>query len=63
MTLSKSLKKSLNKPNDVIYTPKELAINCINSFEFQFNDLVLDAFYGKGIFYDNYPNYVKKDFC
>jgi hypothetical protein len=63
MTLSKSLKNSLNKPNDVIYTPKELAINCINSFELSSYDLVLDAFYGKGIFYDNYPNYVKKEFC
>ncbi len=61
--LSKSLKKSLNKPNDVIYTPKELAINCVKSFEFQSNELVLDGFFGKGIFYDNYPSYVKKDFC
>jgi len=60
--ISKSLEKSKKNPNDIIYTPKELAINCIKSFQFEFNDLVLDAFYGKGVFYNNYPNYVKKEF-
>ena len=32
--ISKSLKSSLKNPNDVIYTPKELAINCIKSFDY-----------------------------
>lgn len=61
--ISKSLKHSLDNPNDVIYTPKELAINCINSFDLKKNDIVLDPFFGNGIFYNNYPDYVDKVFC
>ena len=61
--ISKSLKYSLKNPNDVIYTPKELAINCINSFNLKTNDIVLDPFFGNGIFFNNYPDYVIKQFC
>tara|TARA_R100001463_G_C3482146_1_gene217049 strand:+ start:354 stop:869 length:516 start_codon:yes stop_codon:yes gene_type:complete len=60
--ISKSLKNSKDNPNDIIYTPKELAKNCINSFTLEKDDIVLDAFYGQGIFYNNYPSYVKKEF-
>ena len=63
LNISKSLKHSLNNPNDVIYTPKELAINCINSFDLKTNDIVLDPFFGNGIFFNNYPDYIVKDFC
>jgi type I restriction-modification system DNA methylase subunit len=61
--ISKSLKYSLKNPNDVIYTPKELAINCINSFDLKTNDTVLDPFFGNGIFFNNYPDYVNKQLC
>ena len=61
--ISKSLKNSLKNPNDVIYTPKELAINCINSFDLKTNDTVLDPFFGNGIFFNNYPDYVNKQLC
>ena len=39
MKISKSLEKAKKNQNDIIYTPKELAINCIKSFQFEFNDL------------------------
>ena len=61
--ISKSLKNSLKNPNDVIYTPKELAINCIKSFDLKTNDTVLDPFFGNGIFFNNYPDFVSKQLC
>jgi len=61
--ISKSLKNSLKNPNDVIYTPKELAINCIKSFDLKTNDIVLDPFFGNGIFFINYPDFVTKQLC
>ena len=62
MMISKSLKNSLANPNDNIYTPKKLAKDCIDSFIFEKNDTILDAFYGNGVFYNNYPDNIKKDF-
>ena len=49
--ISKSLKNSLKNPNDNVFTPKELAINCINSFDLKTNDIVLDSFFGNGVFF------------
>ena len=61
--ISKSLKNSLKNPNDNVFTPKELAINCINSFDLKTNDIVLDPFFGNGVFFNNYPDYVNKQLC
>jgi DNA modification methylase len=63
MGLSKSLTNCKNRKNDVIYTPEELAKEIIKVCGLVKDDLVLDPFRGKGVFYNNYPNYVKKDWC
>ncbi len=57
------IKRSKKKINDVFYTPEKLAIDCISKIPLMNKDLVLDPFYGKGIFYNNYPDYVEKDYC
>jgi len=51
-----------NKPNDVILTPKKLAIDMINLCNIKETDNVLDCSLGEGIFYNNYPK-CKKDWC
>lgn len=60
--VAKSYQSSKERKNDIIYTPKQLALNCINSVPFVAGDKVLDPFYGKGVWYDNYPDFVDKDF-
>lgn len=50
-----------NDKNDKIYTPLEVAKRIIDIF--QPTGKVLDAFKGKGAFYDQYPNSVEKDWC
>ena len=43
-------------PNDVFYTPEELAIWLINQVPFDpDNDTISDPFAGKFVFYDNFP--------
>ena len=44
------------KPNDVIYTPKLLAKNCIDLCDIKPNETVLDPCRGGGAFYDQIPN-------
>ena len=48
---------------DKFYTPLDLAKELIEIFPFGEGDLVLDPCYGKGVFYENYPSYVRKEFC
>lgn len=46
---------------DKVYTPENIAKQIIS--EFDLSGTVLDPFKGKGAFYDNFPETVKKDWC
>jgi hypothetical protein len=46
---------------DKVYTPENIAKKIIS--EFNLEGVVLDPFKGKGAFYDNLPETVKKDWC
>ena len=48
--------------NDVVLTPKKLAIDMINLCNIDPTDTVLDCSLGKGIFYNNFPQ-CDKDWC
>ena len=50
-----------NDKNDKVYTPSNIAKMIINTFPL--NGKVLDAFKGKGAFYNQYPDNVEKDWC
>lgn len=50
-------------PNDKISTPIELAKKCVPFVPFEKGDLVLDPARGSGVFYNNFPDYVDKDWC
>lgn len=56
---AKNLKDKTN-PNDDKKTPKTLAKKLIDMTPLAEGDTVLDAFVGKGAFYDQYPSNVKK---
>jgi len=49
--------------NDKIYTPKPVALKMIEMCDLKENDTVLDPSLGGGVFYNNFPSYVEKDFC
>ena len=53
--------KSGNTKTDKVYTPVNIAQLIISKFPLE--GKVLDAFRGKGAFYDNYPDTVEKDWC
>lgn len=53
--------KTGNKTTDKVYTPDNIAKEIIAKFDI--GGKVLDAFRGKGAFYDNYPADVIKDWC
>jgi len=56
--MSKKICKKImnrNKPNDVIYTPKEVALLMIDKCNIKEKDKVLDPCLGGGVFYDNFP--------
>lgn len=53
--------KSGNTKTDKVYTPVNIAQLIISKFPLE--GKVLDAFKGKGAFYDNYPETVEKDWC
>ena len=38
-------------------------LHCINMIKLETDDIVLDPFLGDGAFYEQYPSYVKKDWC
>ena len=50
-------------PNDKKRTDRPLALHCINMIKLETDDIVLDPFLGDGAFYEQYPSYVKKDWC
>lgn len=49
--------------NDKIYTPKPVALKMIDMCDLKEGDTVLDPSYGGGVFYDNLPEYVNKEWC
>ena len=53
--------KTGNSTTDKVYTPSKTSKLIIDKFPL--NGKVLDAFKGKGSFYDNYPDNVEKDWC
>ena len=44
-------------------TPNELCKKLILEVDLQKDDLVLEPFRGEGCFYNNFPTYVKSDWC
>lgn len=48
---------------DNFYTPYQLAKNLIELIPLKPNEFILDPALGLGAFFDNYPSFVKKDFC
>ena len=55
--------KSRKSPFDEIYTPKPVALRMIEMCDLKEGDLVLDPSYGEGVFYNNLPDYVSKEWC
>ena len=53
--MQKSLNACRTRKNDVLYTPKELALRCIQLVDIQPGDVLYDPFRGKGVFFDNFP--------
>lgn len=53
--------KTGNSTTDKVYTPTNIAKLIIDKFPLE--GKVLDAFKGKGAFYDNYPDTVEKEWC
>ena len=49
--------------NDIIYTPKPVALTLIEMCDLKEGDKVLDPCYGGGVFYQNLPDYVSKEWC
>jgi hypothetical protein len=50
------------KTNDLIYTPKPLALDMIKLCDIKETDKVLDCSLGGGVFYDNFP-VCERDWC
>lgn len=57
------LEKQVHKDADICYTKPEMAKYLISLIEFKDSDLVMEPCKGKGAFYDNLPNNVKKFYC
>ncbi len=55
-------RKVKNNPNDVIFTPLDVAKIMIDMCEIESHQTVLDPSLGGGVFYDNLPP-CQKDFC
>ena len=55
--------KNRKEANDRIYTPKPVALKMIEMCNLKEGDTILDPSLGGGIFYDNLPEYVNKDWC
>ena len=47
--------KTREQPNDLFYTPAELAIELIAKVPIEEGDVLLDPFAGAGVWFDNYP--------
>ena len=60
---NKTGRKLKTNANDIIYTPKPVAIKMIEMCNIQEGMKVLDPSKGGGVFYDNFPNNCIKDYC
>ena len=66
MKVSKLVSKIQNreKPNDVVHTPLSIVKVMIDLCDLKDGDTVLDPSAGHNkIFYNNFPDFVKKDYC
>jgi hypothetical protein len=64
MSFSKNGRNMLKKgANDIIYTPKPVALKMIEMCDIKENETVLDPSKGGGIFYNNLPNNCIKSYC
>jgi len=61
--MNKTLNKCKQRKNDIIYTPQDLALDMIKNIDIVETDILLDPFFGNGIFYNNYPVKNKKIWC
>ena len=61
--LSKICNKLKKSSNDIIYTPKPVALKMIEFCEIKEGDKVLDPSKGGGVFYDNLPKNCIKSYC
>ena len=59
----KADKGTTNNTNDKVMTPENVAKEIIKLLPLKPLETVLDPFYGKGAFYENYPNSVLKSWC
>ena len=58
------IKQNGNKDKDKVYTPEEVAKDCMNTilYKIKESDHLFEPFYGKGAFYDLFPDKNPKDF-
>jgi hypothetical protein len=61
--INEYLKNIKQNPNDVVYTPKSVALDMIEKCNIKKNMKILDPCKGLGVFYDNLPDYCIKDYC
>ena len=55
--------KSRGTPFDTVYPPKPVALKMMARGDLKPGDTVLDPCYGGGVFYENLPDFVNKEFC
>jgi type I restriction-modification system DNA methylase subunit len=60
---NKAGNKLKSNSNDIIYTPKPIALLMIKLCKIKNGSKVLDPSKGGGVFYDNLPNNCIKDYC
>jgi hypothetical protein len=60
---NKNGNKLKKNSNDIIYTPKPIALKMIEMCEIKEGSTFLDPSKGGGIFYDNLPSICIKDYC
>lgn len=63
MTNNDKLSKQVKKDPDLCMTNPLMAKYIISLVPFEKGDIVIEPCKGKGAFYDNFPNFVKKEYC
>jgi hypothetical protein len=63
VTKSNGKNRDTYNPNDCIMTPDYIAAKIINALDIKNGDFLVDPFFGKGAFYNNFPKDNKKDWC
>ena len=61
--MNKICNKQTKNKNDDIHTPLQVAKLMIDLCDLQPGQKVLDCCFGGGVFYNNYPDFVEKDYC